>query len=181
MRKIFLLISIVYALATACTGKKQNAQYFESKLDSLNRNSARGIVDTQKVTALTNDIEAYAASNPNDTAAPRLLFNLARAQQANKMYDRSIQTLRLLRKQHPQSEYASKSLVLEGFVNANMTQRYDDAKKAYNEYLEKYSNVDSNLTRDIKLELQTMGKTPDELMQEFEARQKQDSLERLPQ
>src|SRR6478672_1175815 len=132
MRKTFLFLSLAYALATACTGNKHNAVYFESQLDSLNRMASRGVVDTTRALALSNDIRAYADKNPNDTAAPKLLFNLARAEQANRMYDRSIVTLRDLRKRYPNSAYASKALMLEGFVAANVTRRYDDARKAYN-------------------------------------------------
>jgi len=181
MRKALVLITIAYALVTACTGKKNTAAYYEDKLDSLNRNISRGIMDTTVVKNLSADIEAYAEKNPDDTAAAKLLFNLSRAQQAHKMYGQSINTLRELRRRYPNSPYTSRSLVLEGFINANMTKQYDDARKAYNEYLEKYRNVDTNLSRDVEMELQTMGKTPEELISEFEAKQHRDSLERVPQ
>jgi hypothetical protein len=40
----------------------------------------------------------------------------------------------------------------------------------YNEYLEKYKNLDTNLSRDVELELQHLGKSAEELVREFEAR-----------
>jgi hypothetical protein len=181
MRKTLLFLALAYALVSACTGKKQNAAYYESRIDSLNRMTMRGVVDTNTVTEVSNGVYAYADKNPSDTAGARLMFNLARAEQGNKMYDRSIRTLRELRQRYPSSPYASKALVLEGFINANVTRKYDDARKAYTEYLEKYRSVDTGLSRDVEMELQTMGKTPEQLMQEFQARQHQDSLERLPQ
>jgi hypothetical protein len=181
MRITFFVFIALYALVTACTGKKHTAEQYNNQLDSLNRNLSRGIIDTARVNIISKDITAYADKNPSDTAAPRLMFNLARAQQGVRQYDKSITTLREVRRRYPESEYASKALVLEGFIQANVTQKYDDARKAYTEYLDKYRNVDSNLTRSVELELQTMGKSPEELLQEFEARRKQDSLERLPQ
>lgn len=181
MRNLLFCIGCLYILATACNSKKNNAETYNRQLDSLNRNVTRGIVDTVKVAALSSDIFAYVEKNPGDTSAPRLMFNLALAQQTSRMNDQSIITLRELRRRYPDSKYAPKALMLEGFVQANVTQQYDEARKAYNEYLDKYRDVDTGLSRTVEMELQTMGKTPEQLLEEFEARRKRDSLERLPQ
>lgn len=170
MRKSFFLLCCVYLIVSACTGNKHNASFYTNQIDSINHNLQRGIIDTTRVQTLSNEIELYLNKNESDTAAPKLLFNLARTQQGHRMNERSIKTLREVRERYPNSEYASKSLMLEGFIYANVLNDYETARKTYNAYLEKYRDVDANLTRDVEMELQTLGKTPDQIMAEIEAR-----------
>ena len=40
----------------------------------------------------------------------------------------------------------------------------------YELYLDKFSNVDQKMTNDVQLELQNLGKSPDELLEEIRAK-----------
>ena len=175
MRKLLFLLSLVYITVSACTGGKRNAAYFNAQLDSLNNNLQRGIVDTTRVQTLSNEIEMFVNKNDADTVAPKLLFDLARTQHGHRLNERAGETLKELQTRYPESGFASKALMLEGFIYANALQNHAAARNAYNAYLEKYRDVDPNLTRDVEMELQTMGKTPDQIMAEIEARQAQDT------
>lgn len=170
MRKLLFFLSLVYVTVSACTGGKRNAAYFNAQLDSLNNNLQRGIVDTTRVQTLSNEIELFVNKNDADTVAPKLLFNLARTQHGHRLNERAVETLKEVQTRYPESGYASKALMLEGFIYANVLQDHSAARTAYNAYLEKYPDVDPNLTRDVQMELQTMGKTPDQIMAEIEAR-----------
>jgi hypothetical protein len=175
MRNAFFLIALAYVSLSACTGGKHDASFYAAQLDSLNRNAQRGVMDTTRVQQTANAINAYANEHPADTVAARLLFDLARTQHTFRMHEAGNRTLQKLRTDFPESSYASKALMLEAFILANAMQQNDAARQAYTEYLEKYRNVDPNLTRDAELELQALGKTPDEMMREIEARNAADS------
>jgi outer membrane protein assembly factor BamD (BamD/ComL family) len=175
MRKLLFLLSLLYMAVSGCTGGKRNAAYFNAQLDSLNNNLQRGIVDTTRLQSLSNEIEFYLNKNNADTVAPNLLFDLARTQHGHRLNERAVETLKDLRTRYPDSDYASKALMLEGFILANALQNHSAARTAYHAYLEKYRDVDPNLTRDVQMELQIMGKNPDEIMAEIEARNTQDT------
>jgi hypothetical protein len=86
------------------------------------------------------------------------------------MADQAVQILEKIQKDFSESAYAAKALLTEGFIYNNILHNIDQAKVKYNEYLEKYKNLDTNLSRDVELELQHLGKSAEELVREFEAR-----------
>jgi hypothetical protein len=182
MRNILFILGIIYIFVSACSGKKHNAVYYESQLDSLNRNVMRGLVDTNKMNQISKDIDAFVENNKTDSAAPKLLFNLARTQQSHRMFHQAVSTLQDLRKRYPESDYSSKALVMEGYIFANDLKQYEEGKKSYNEYLSRYKDKDTNLTRSIELEIRNLGKTAEQIMEEFEeARRMADSIQNMPQ
>ena len=62
----------------------------------------------------------------------------------------------------PDSKDASKALFMAGFTAANDLKNYDEAKKLYNLYLEKFPN--GELVTDAKIELSNLGKSPEEIL-----------------
>lgn len=62
----------------------------------------------------------------------------------------------------PDSKDASKALFMAGFTAANDLKNYDEAKKLYNLYLEKFP--DGKLVTDAKIELSNLGKSPEEIL-----------------
>jgi hypothetical protein len=65
-------------------------------------------------------------------------------------------------------------LFLKGFVYENYLKNMDLAKKNYLLYIEKYPEGD--YVKDARMSINNLGKTPDQMIMEFEAIQRYDSV-----
>jgi tetratricopeptide (TPR) repeat protein len=107
-----------------------------------------------------------AESNPGDTLsaeyyfkAAELAMNLNKTQQALELYNKIIYTF-------PEFKKAPESLFLMAFIYENTLQNYGRAKELYELFLEKYP--DHDFADDARFSLMYLGKSPEELMKEFE-------------
>ena len=122
-------------------------------------------------------IENFVKKFPDDTLAPKYLFEKALLQEKQKKYSEVLSTLDGIYSQYPESKSASKAIFLEGFLYANVLNQLDKAKEKYQLYLDKYSQVDAKMTNDVKMELQNLGKSPDEILKEIQEKAKLDSAQ----
>jgi outer membrane protein assembly factor BamD (BamD/ComL family) len=74
----------------------------------------------------------------------------------------------------PDGPKAPISLFFKAFIYENMMQNLDKARETYLLFIEKYPNDD--FTKDAKLALMNLGKSPDELIRQFEEQRKTDSI-----
>lgn len=77
---------------------------------------------------------------------------------------KSVSLYKQIFNEYPNSEKAESSLFMASFILANDIRDYESAKKSYELYLEKYPN--GNLAKDAKIELQNLGKTPEQVLKE---------------
>ena len=92
--------------------------------------------------------------------AAELAMNLNNTQQALELYNKIIYT-------YPDYEKTPECLFLMAFIYENTLQNYGKAKELYEMFIEKYP--DHDFADDAKFSLQYLGKSPEELMKEFEA------------
>ncbi|MFZ4520585.1 MAG: tetratricopeptide repeat protein [Bacteroidales bacterium] len=112
--------------------------------------------------------------HPKDSLAPGFLFKAANiamnsgdGPKALTMFDQYIQN-------YPDKPKASLCLFFKAFVYENHLQDLDKARETYLLFLEKYPSDD--FAKDAKMALMNLGKSPDMLIREFEAKQKEDSI-----
>jgi TolA-binding protein len=91
--------------------------------------------------------------------AAELAMNLGKTQQAMDLYNKVIYS-------YPEYEKAPECLFLLAFIYENSLQNYGKAKELYEMFLEKYP--DHDFADDAQFSLQYLGKSPEELMREFE-------------
>lgn len=83
-------------------------------------------------------------------------------EQYNKQnFEEALQNFKLLLKYYPDGKLTAKSIFMLGFINANHVEDYDEARKYYTLFIEKYP--DDDLVDSAKYELKTLGKSIDEL------------------
>jgi len=73
----------------------------------------------------------------------------------------------------PEGEKAAMCLFFKAFVYENLQRNMDKAKETYLLFVEKYPEND--FADDAQMALQNLGKSPDQMVREFEARKKADS------
>jgi TolA-binding protein len=120
----------------------------------------------EKATELTELYIEKAEADPEGAEAPDYLFkaaelsmNVGKTQQAMDLYNKVIYT-------YPEYEKAPECLFLLAFIYENSLENYGKAKELYELFLEKYP--DHDFADDAQFSLQYLGKSPEELMKEFE-------------
>jgi tetratricopeptide (TPR) repeat protein len=93
--------------------------------------------------------------------AAELAMNLEKTPQALELYNKIIYT-------YPDYEKAPECLFLMAFIYENNIQNYGKAKELYEQFLKQYP--DHEFADDAAFSLQNIGKSPEELMREFEAK-----------
>jgi tetratricopeptide (TPR) repeat protein len=176
MRKL-LFITVILAGITSCNPKtswKKSA--IETKEKNLMEQAKHGRVDTAGVNELLNAYESYADAYPADTAGANYLFKAADFYRYMKKPYKSIDIYRKIYANYPGFEKRPYALFLQGFMFENEVRVIDSAKAKYQQFLDTYPN--HPIAKDVRITLNNIGKSPEQLIQEFEQRLKQDSTER---
>ena len=174
MNRTILFLLTIILFATACEGPQKGketdaASLNEAILKQENKvfNTNKNRLQKQDAMALVNLYEEYANENPGDSLSPEYLF---RASDISMNLGRPGQTIRLFNRiltEYPDFNKAPATLFLMAFVYEDQMKDYDNAKKYYELFLSKYP--DSEFADDAEISLKNLGKTPEELIREFEA------------
>ncbi len=126
-------------------------------------------VDAQAANDFMEIAEAYAQLRPQDTLTPDLLFQAADVAGAVRDYERSLAYFEQINTAYPDYSRASQALFMRAFVLDSELKRYPEAKALYEAFLQKYPN--DELAPSAKFSLQNLGKSEEEIIQEFLKRQ----------
>ncbi|MCS6916520.1 MAG: tetratricopeptide repeat protein [Chitinophagales bacterium] len=169
----------VMAALMACSGSLERMkQQAEQALQAAEQADFTAVpADTVKVQQAAKHIEAFAATYKDDPSVPDLLYRLALVVQRQKKSVEAVELLRRVYSLYPSSPSAHKALFLEGFILANELSDTAGARKAYQHFLDQYGQWDEQLTQNARFELEHLGKSPEQLLQELLDKQKPDSLQ----
>ncbi len=127
-------------------------------------------IDRLKAFYLTNNYIAYSYLFKDDELTPGYLFKAADISMNLFESGKSIEIYNRILKDYPDFEKAPQCLFLKAFVYENNMNDIEKARKYYEEFLEKYP--DDDFADDAEMSLKNLGKTPEELIKEFEEKQK---------
>lgn len=120
----------------------------------------------------------YADQFPDDTASAAYLFKAGDLSSKLNETEASIAYFSKLISKYPNSVNAPVALFLQGFIYENQAGNPMKAKPYYEEFLRKYP--DHPLTGDVQFSLDHLGKTPEELIKEFELNSDSSTVTTLP-
>ncbi|MDZ7741781.1 MAG: tetratricopeptide repeat protein [Bacteroidota bacterium] len=165
---VFFLTAFV--LVSCGPSKSDMQQEITQNEEALFAGEAKGI-DKGKAALLINSYVQYADAFPEDSMSPDYLFraadismNIFESGQAIDLYNRIINN-------YPEYEKVPQCVFLKAFVYENNLNDLNSAKKYYKEFLAKYP--DDEFADDAEMSLQNLGKSPEELIKEFEAKMKE--------
>ena len=118
--------------------------------------------------------DAYVSAYPADTNSANILFKEADFYRYMRKPLKSIEIYADIYNNYPQYFKRPYSLFLQGFIYENELHNIDSAKAKYQLFLTNYPN--HPIAKDVRITLATIGKTPEQIIAEFEARQQADSL-----
>jgi len=170
MRKYYFMIAIVI-FGFSCAGPQKEVNK-TGLIDSINAmedklyNSQDVQVSKEDALNLITLYQEYATEYPEDSLAPVYLFrasdlsmNLQRPKETIVLFDELLEN-------YPDYEKTPSVLFLKAFVYEDQLRDLHNAKKNYEAFLEKYP--DNDFADDAEMSLKNLGKTPEELIKEFE-------------
>ncbi len=165
---LYLLIPILFS----CTSKKEKEVLeIKATLDQVDQGFNNNKLDTAAVRKAENELKAFVAKYPGDSLSAGYLFQLGMLYQKQRNFTEAIDMFDRVYTQYPASPNSRNAVFLQGFLYANELSNFEKAKEKYELYLEKYADVDPKMTSDVQMELQNLGKTPDEILKEILAKE----------
>lgn len=163
-----LVLAFLMVFVYACANKKDQ-QFTEIKTLEEEVYSMKAL-DRAKGTQLIDAYVEFSTEYPADTASGEFLFkaaeiamNLGMASQSLLYYDKVISN-------YPDYDKAPESLFLKAFIYENQLNDLVNAEKYYKEFI--INNPEHPLRKDAEASLNYLGKTPEELIQIFQEKNK---------
>lgn len=163
-----LWLALVLVIGAQCTGKGPDARIRDLEKKISDENFTFDLKGMQLADDLINAYIQYAEDHKTAAESPEFLYNAAelslnlnRAEQALSLYNRIIY-------QYPEFDKVPECLFLVAFIYENNLQNFGKAKELYEAFIERYP--DHDFADDAAISIQNMGKTPEELIREFEER-----------
>lgn len=173
MRSINLLITLLAGILimVSCGPTSPDLRTeIKNMEDSLFADPTK-MIDKKLAQELITKYIEFADTYPEDSETPATLFkagdmamNLNMPQQAIQLFDRIMTNF-------PDYEKTPQCLFLKGYVYENDYKDLDKAKQIYEEFLEKYP--DDEFADDAEISIQNLGKSPEDLIKEFEEKAKE--------
>lgn len=161
MKKIIAAFSLSIFLITGCNSFSDKEMF-----DSAKKN-----LDEKKYTEAVQGFEKLAVENPESKLAAKGLLECARLYHNSIIQDIDRQTslskavgyYKKIFNNFPQDSTAELSLFLTGFIFSNDLGQMDSARTYYELFMKKYPK--SQFVNSVKLELDNLGLTPDEILE----------------
>lgn len=167
--KILLLISGMIAVFAACTPAiESDAAKITAAEDALFSEENKS-VDRVKALELVQLYVAYADKYPEDSLASEYLFKGAEFYLTLGDGKRSIELYDRVMTEYPDFRKGPECLFLKGYVYENYLGDLEEARAIYMLFLQKYP--DNEFADDAKISIENLGKSPEELIKQFEEKQ----------
>jgi outer membrane protein assembly factor BamD (BamD/ComL family) len=174
--KKYILFTVIIALAvlSGCGPSKEKSVKTITSLENRLFSPAATGFDKVKADSLLSAYESFMKHFPKDSLTRKITFkaanlsmNMGNGEKAIEIFDKFIE-------KYPDDPKAAVSMFFKGYIYENEIKNLDKAKEVYLQFIDKYPNND--FTRDARIALQNLGKSPEVMVKEFEERQKADSI-----
>lgn len=164
----FILLSAVM-LITACIDSLSRERKKIESLEKVLFEDTTGIIDQVKADELIRAYIDYADAHPGDTAAPAYIFKAGDLMMNLENPAQSIELFERITRDYPDFRKADVAFFLQAFIYENNLGNLAKAGELYRQFLMKYPQ--SDFADDAQACLQNLGKSPEDLIREFEQRQ----------
>lgn len=169
-----ITIGLIMLLSYACSGEKKeegsgnSKEVFEQKIKELEATIKSDISlrsNKDHATIALSTYMDYAGRFPDDPKTPGYIFKAAELANGLEKHEQAITNFELLITKYPEYEKVPQALFLQAFIYDNSINDDAKAKIYYEKFLSKYP--DHELAKDAKISIEQLGKTDEELIEEF--------------
>lgn len=182
MRLIIVVTLII--IFSSCKNETKNIEIADSKealehqIDSIERllysYEAGSLASNQAAAKIVKLYNQLATDFPDDPKAPEYLFKAGEVSMGINMDFDAIGYFQRLERDYPKFDKAPHALFLQAFIWDNKLNDDGKAEFIYKQFLEKYPMHE--MAKDAQFSLDNLGKSDEELIKEFEQKQKQQGI-----
>ena len=168
MKKLIPIILIALLFASCGPNKNQDKE----KIDVLETelfSQTNGMINKEKALEVVDLYVAFADTYPEDSLSAEYLFKAADISMNMNLPTKAIDLYKRIRAKYPSFRKAPECLFLSGYIYENYLGKLEEAKAIYEEFIQKYP--DNDFADDAQISINNLGKSPEELIKEFEAKQ----------
>jgi TolA-binding protein len=160
MKKLTFIAVAILTIA-ACQSPKEKALANIKALEANDSTFSPEQIEKTKAAYLE-----FANKYPDDEMAPEFIFKAGQRCNVTGEHQKAIALFQQVIDKYPKHKIAEEALFLQAYVYENSMQDNDKAKVAYTKFIEFYPN--SELAEDARLSIENLGKTPEQIFEEFE-------------
>ena len=175
MKKITLIsITLIMMISFGCRPSRNKTAAEIQKLELILY--APNVTSFNKVDAdnLIVMYDKFIKDFPTDTLVPIYLFKAANLEMNASNAREAISRFDTLIRKYPANPKAATGLFFKGYIYENVLKDLGKAKETYLLFIEEYPNHE--LVKDAQMSIRNLGKTPEQIIREFEMMQKHDSV-----
>ena len=173
-KNIIISIIIVSAVFTGCKPSRDKSALEIQNLEKELYSQQTFTFNKVKGDSLLKMFDDFITRFPDDSLSRVYLFKAANLAIAEGDGNKAITFLDQFIKKYPDHPKAPVCSFFKGYVYENILKNMDMAKENYLFYIEKYPN--DAFVKDARMAVKNLGKTPEQMIKEFEAMQKYDSV-----
>jgi outer membrane protein assembly factor BamD (BamD/ComL family) len=170
--RMFAAAMLAALLMVSCSSSPKKLQVEIKTLEDSLFADATKMIDREMAQDLIDKYIEFADAFPNDPEAPATLFKAGDMAMNLNMPQKAIDIFDRIMTNYPDYEKTPQCLFLKGYVYENDFRDLPRAKEIYEEFLQKYP--DDEFADDAAISIQNLGKSPEELIREFEERNKEE-------
>jgi len=168
-----LLVAALVTITSCKPSRDKSLGQIRSLEQRLFSPEASGF-DKVKADSLMTLYKEFIDRFPKDTLSPGFLFRSANIAMNSGNGIVAIEQFDRYLKEFPDGSKAPLCLFFKAFVYENLLKNMDKAKESYLLFIEQYPG--NAFAKDAEMALQNLGKTPDQIVKEFEEKRKADSI-----
>jgi outer membrane protein assembly factor BamD (BamD/ComL family) len=179
-----IIVATLIVIFSSCKNETKNIEIADSKealehqVDSVERllysYEAGSLASNQAAAKIVKLYNQLATDFPDDPKAPEYLFKAGEVSMGINMDFDAIGYFQRLERDYPKFNKAPHALFLQAFIWDNKLNDDGKAEFIYKQFLEKYPLHE--MAKDAQFSLDNLGKSDEELIKEFEQKQKQQGV-----
>lgn len=165
---LFPLVAFsIMVFAFACTsGIKKEMTVIETLEKELTDQAARP--DPDKLASLLDAYTAFVDNHPADSMAPQYLYKAINLSMGVNNGVKAMQLTDRMLNEYPKDSRMPEVIFLKAYIYENQLSNLGLALKTYQDFLSRFP--EHELADDVQAAIDNLGKSPEELIREFEAR-----------
>lgn len=163
----FIVAALITVSIIACSPSREKSISAIAKMENDLKKAEK--IDTNLVVNLINAYQNFASRYSKDSLAPEFLYKAAGVAVGFNKGTQAISIYQDIETKYPAYLKLPECLFMEAFTYENVIRNTAMASELYNKFLSKYPTHD--LSDDAASALKYLGKSPDEMIKEFEKMQ----------
>jgi outer membrane protein assembly factor BamD (BamD/ComL family) len=173
-RNILITVILLSAFFVGCKPSRDKSVSEIQKFEKSLYSQQTFTFNKPKGDSLLQMYDDFITRFPADSLAPKFLFKAANLAITEGDGNKALSLLDQFIQKYPDNPKTPVCAFFKGYVYENVLKNMDLAKENYLLYIEKYP--DDAFVKDAHMAIKNLGKTPEQMIKEFEAMQKFDSV-----